>query len=688
MKTSAVYIFFISILLINFHDVKAQVAENKKMSKDTVVNANFRINTEVFVLNTCDPTEVSLRKRYDDDSLVFSPQKKVRNLVVHSNRLNAFVIEGINPIRYRYYINNEAVSQFMDDTYTQAQLREIIKYGRLTPYEIVAPRVFKDSILRNNKKQEMDSILAEISRIKDSLREINLQYDSKLQSILSDTQKDANYYKRINDITQPIYSQIRKYEMLLDDKISKFEILTLSLPISSHDVPFFKTILGNQESDTLFRIFPVKYTISDNMRDNIKSYKLLNDNIGKIDKLLNELESAEVKKNDKGIKDLEVLLTENGFKTPLKYFFSKEISFRNKDVIEGVNWRLIRLNIKEFFIGKRYQMIGDFVLATTTDIGTLLQSTLRSLSQTNNHLKLMNCLDESEIKNLIAIRFELGKLFDFIQKTSSELEIIVGYLDIDVKLYSQLAKGINSNYFQLLKYLEELDFLVENNTKEFTLPTSINMRNVDFIRYRVDRDDKVTGSSQTNIYDFWIKGGVKIDFSFGIFASGLVDEVYQKYSITPDTLMVKRQSSGRERYNFSFGGMVNIKPRLGASWVSPGLSFGIIYSENQRLQFLSSLSLHLGKTERILLHAGAAIGFAKSIDLSQNKWESTDYRKGEFIIKAGSNFNIPTMDKFSVRPVFGLTYNLSKKNALMAVSNKGLEKYRELEKGDSKTLAQ
>ena len=48
----------------------------------------------------------------------------------------------------------------------------------------------------------------------------------------------------------------------------------------------------------------------------------------------------------------------------------------------------------------------------------------------------------------------------------------------------------------------------------------------------------------------------------------------------------------------------------------------------------------------------------------------------DFLVRAKlSDFNIPYIDRFVFKPFFGLSYNLSKRNAFQAVSNKGLDYY-------------
>ena len=67
------------------------------------------------------------------------------------------------------------------------------------------------------------------------------------------------------------------------------------------------------------------------------------------------------------------------------------------------------------------------------------------------------------------------------------------------------------------------------------------------------------------VYYIWIEGGLKIDFSAGIFATSLIDYNYEKvqaYSKSePSTLLIDSISINRKdngNFDFAFGGMVNI----------------------------------------------------------------------------------------------------------------------------------
>jgi len=693
IKIALLRFFLLSVLVILSNNLIGQLISKRKLSVDTVVYPNVRIKTDVFILNTCDPLQISLRRKYDDDSLSFIPKKRTRKLEVFSNRLNSFKIEGINPLRYKYYINSEAVTQFMDVSTQISQFNSFLREGYfISPFDINVPQIFKEEIERSNQRATLDPIKKEIDNLKDTL----LKYKAALIKIMDQyplpiLKYDANYapipytaeeqkiVAESDKKSQQARADFNKWESKLNDLLVAYERQVMTLPISNSSLSILKDY--NSKNIPTYKNSRMVYNIEKSMQEFSYEYDILNSDFRRIDSLLYVLKNNRYRVSRENVEDtLSYVLQKYGYTIALDRYSI------------GQSGSTSLVNIKEFLIKKRYQVFEEFVLGTATKIGILLQTYFRDISQKTNSLKMQNCLDVENIYKFKIVKDELSEVFDFVQKTSAEFQILVSYLDIDNKIYSGIAKSINTNYYLLLNYLKNMDLIEENNTVEFTLPSATNLKNIDLVRYKIDREDKITGSKQSYVYDFWLRGGLKVDFSFGIFASGLIDNEFQKYQFDnngtlTDSIEVKRQNSGG--YNFGFGGMVNITPRLGTSWVTPGLSFGVIYSTNQKLQFVPSLALHMGKTERLVLHAGLAMGFVKSIDLSQHTWRVVE-NNSIFRVKADVNqFSVPYVDKFMIKPVFGLTYNLSKKNALQAVSDPGLSKYKELESGSgTKTVSQ
>lgn len=652
-----------------------------KLSTDTVVFRNVRIKTDVFVLNTCDPQEVSFRRKYDDDSLSFGPKKRTRKLELRPNTLSSFKIEGINPLRYQYFINSEAVTQFVDANPLPSLSNVLLRDANFSPFDISVPQIFKAEITKNNSRNTIDSFENLINKYKDSLNDVtfqlqqlsseypipevrfNTKYEALEWSPSEKKQAEVNTKK-----AQPTVDEFIRLQKKLNNYIVEFEKYLRALPVNSNDF----SILSEADAVSNKDVNQIVGFI-----DEFKNkYSQLNKDFQKIDMQISRIaNNYSLLTNEETITDLNKDLSNYGYKV-----------YNNQNELYGQSRKIELLDLREFLINKRYQVLQEFVLSTATKIGIMLQSAFRDVSQYTNKLKMQNCLTSEEIDTISNYRRKVNEAFDFVQKTNAEFQILISYLDIDNKIYSDIAKGINTNYLGLTSYMKVLDVLEDNNTIEFTLPTSTNLKNIDLIRYKIDRTDKVAGGQQSYTYDLWVRGGLKVDFSVGIFASGLTDIQFQKYQYDSagkmtDSVEISRQKTGD--YSFGFGGMINITPRLGASWVNAGLSLGIIYSTNQRLQFITAGAFHLGKTERLILHAGVGFGFINSIDRSQQHMTVVE-KDNVYRVKASVNdYSIPTLQKFSVKPIFGISYNLSGKNALQAVSDKGLDRYNQLNTGTS-----
>ncbi len=680
-----------ALLALTYFIAPAQILPvNGKISEDTIISPNSRIMTDVFILNTKDPLQVSLRRRYDNDSITTYKEYGKGKLEVKSNRLSSFKIECINPLRYKYYINSELVTQFVEsDLQTLSLLSRSGTF--LTPSDIEIPEIFKETIDRNGKREGLNIYQATIKIHKDSVEKYDeiwqelyskynqwFRYDSNMQLLPQTDNEKVESGKiafKMQEVSQKQSIWIKKTNMLLDEYEKKMGLL----PISSEDL---LTLKKYRNIDTLsLNSIPEIAIIQTSMNDFAKYFDRLNSDFSQIFKILDNKNQLV---NLYRINLTDSIQNYNNRLAPLllKYGYTFKqnnitLAFGQQayQTVNQYNARLAENDIKEFLLNKRYQVFESFVLNISTEIGVLLQSRFRQLSQSYNILRKQNYLDKKDLESIKVQKRQLVEIFDFVNTTSAEFRILSSYLDIDNTTYTSVAKGINTNYKSLLIYMKNLDLLEEGNTVEYTLPSTTNYRNIDLIRYKIDREDLITENKQTYVYDFWLKGGLKVDFSVGILASGLVDNSYEKTKSDSDTILIKRKDTGK--YNFAFGGMVNITPRTGASWVSGGFSLGVAYSTNQKLQFLSGLSFHLGKTERISLHGGVGFGFIETFDTSVNGFTEMVQNKDNFKVKVTNfdEYNIPLVSKFTAKPFFGISYNLSKKNALQAVSDGGLTKY-------------
>lgn len=300
-----------------------------------------------------------------------------------------------------------------------------------------------------------------------------------------------------------------------------------------------------------------------------------------------------------------------------------------------------------------YQQNVEFIRILLSQFEVLYEKERNYLisSQCKNYDHIKRRKLDSLINMFIKTRNSSIQLNDLYAISPVQDDYIEAYLATE----QQYGDKLFSQFTGLMK-IKDVD-------TTYITPTTSNMKNFDLIRIELEKTDKTNNKTEKYDYDIFLRGGLKIDFSAGIFGSFLknneyrmVDSLDSKYQPT-DKKMITLKDQGK--VNIGLGGMVNMTVRSGASWFAPGFSFGFILDVKPSLQFLSSLTLAMGKTERLLLHAGCAMGFVKRIDgLELNKNIPT--------VTIGNA--VPTIDKFLVKPFFGFSYNLSKNNVFRVTS--------------------
>jgi hypothetical protein len=207
-------------------------------------------------------------------------------------------------------------------------------------------------------------------------------------------------------------------------------------------------------------------------------------------------------------------------------------------------------------------------------------------------------------------------------------------------------------------FISKLDKI---SLKEYTLPIDVNGKNIDKVEVTVSRSLK-SGNTlpDTYTYDVWLIRGFKIDVSGGLFFTNLVDNQFT----TSDTTV--RSFSGGDSINekkiitknkndlaVGFGSMINISYRLGASWVKPALSIGLLLTTAQKYQVLAGGGLILGKDARVVLHGGLSIGQVTTL-------QSNFKADSNMAYNLGPTSTVPTVDRFKTGYFFGFTYNITK----------------------------
>lgn len=207
---------------------------------------------------------------------------------------------------------------------------------------------------------------------------------------------------------------------------------------------------------------------------------------------------------------------------------------------------------------------------------------------------------------------------------------------------------------QIDEILESTRLLVEKllNTKQNTylLPLDINGDNIDYVEIQLAIYDGNNETPETYRYKVWIKGGLKIDVSGGVFLTSLLDKEYYTTDSENNEKLIYENDLGN--YDFGFGTLVNISLR-GGSWARPTLNFGAMFTSNQKFQMLTGIGLILGKNERFVIHSGISMG---RVNILRDEYQID----GEKTYDLGTDGNIPVNEKFKFGHFFGITYNFSK----------------------------
>jgi len=370
-------------------------------------------------------------------------------------------------------------------------------------------------------------------------------------------------------------------------------------------------------------------------------------------------------------KDMISIQLING--NPLKYDYkidTKSISFFNDDekLKEKVDSILTEIhNVKSLDFDSIQKISDDRIT---------IEEILESNYDLNQQINYVNIEVESfykisvQKKSLDKDDFEKDRVI--LLETAKELSNY-SYLNLEnLKFYKQdsIYKTLEA---ELLLTQDKADKSIENIINKlytidldiYALPIDIQGKNIDALEFKLHRFDKETKVEDTDFastpYNIWIRGGLKIDVSAGLFFSSLYDYEFDKRDdlSTPGNKIITLKNKGE--YDLAFGSMINTYVRMN-SWVVPTLNFGAALTQNEKLQVLFGGGLILGKQERIILTAGISMGKVERIADSYSVGESYNL---------GDSGTIPTQSEFKFGNFFGITYNLSKVKKISL--DKGIE---------------
>ncbi|MBZ4187634.1 hypothetical protein [Niabella beijingensis] len=651
MKKCAL-LFAVILLFTGFAGAQSYESDSatRRIQKKSPVSGSGPY-TDVITLNACSPDLRSIYiERYNSGRKKLFKQQRFS---VNVNRSTSFRIININPLRYGFKINNQLVTQFFD-------AQEVVSQAALRDTSIVPASSIEALVIFDLKKvATADNKMMTLARSRKEIGENKAIFDS----LVDEWNKVVNYASRMN-------LKYDKEGRIFSDSGRKFDSIkldSLNQRITELEELYFKQ---SRKMAVLFKDYEPLFKEYDNV-------SVLNNTVIVCD---NYKEIPGLKTTAASIKGIAANTIEK-----IKEIEGKEKGKEsespnlNADVFVDEQYS----NVQKIYEGKIAQLSEkeQFVLIASMEIGRLLQNKLIEYSRFLNQLKDFDCINDTE-GDIKKKNVEATNVFQFIQDVCVNLNTYINQYQLSNTVFDSVVFRVNNNYRTLLNVLNALDKINKSTEVVYTLPFNNNLGNADKIRYTVSRFDLNTKGKEPDVqpYDIWLKGGLKVDFSVAILASGISNFTYNKLALYDsagtrtlgDTIALTKVDAGR--YSFAFGGMVNLLWRTGTCWFTPGFSVGVAYGTNQNLQVLSSLSLQFGKTERLIVHFGFSGGPANYLDLSQYSLvdKKTDQGLADDLYKIrGSmeNTKIAYHQRFVFKPFFGISYNLSKRNPLNAVGN-------------------
>ena len=290
--------------------------------------------------------------------------------------------------------------------------------------------------------------------------------------------------------------------------------------------------------------------------------------------------------------------------------------------------------------------------------------------------KSLTDLVSSDISTIQLIELKTGFFKQFI---SLEIEDDNYEVPKISEYYSTLSTLILNNAPEILKNnpakKSEIELIIENtnkliesnvlsklvvlyasiNEETFTVNTFMKKPDADEVIINISAKPNATFKSGKEInieIPLLVSGGFKVDFSSGIFVSSIVDKSYvNKPNFDSDTISgyrIVEEISGNNNFSYGLAGYMHVYWRCNKE-VNIGGSLGVGIDQNTQTKIMPGICLMLGRKNRFILNAGAAIGKYKEL----SNIHYTDY-----LYK--SKVDIIYSEPYKVGWYIGLSYNLNK----------------------------
>ncbi len=304
------------------------------------------------------------------------------------------------------------------------------------------------------------------------------------------------------------------------------------------------------------------------------------------------------------------------------------------------------------------------------------------------NLKYLNIdLREYEyLQQVICLRIKVAKVLGIsVSETAA---------DFAKSLISMVKPGLDTAFHEdfklLIKQIESNYSKIVSKTTRFRVFTKqLQVPNKDELSVAVRTKNNTVSLMKRN---FDISRGLKIDFSTGIFHSGItssdfvLDNIKLSYKETRDTIV----SGGRDslmytgrvvdttskiiseniKKSFSAGFMLHVYTRTG-SYVNGGLAAGVILNQSQIQILLGTSLMFKAGSNRFALSFGFARGRQKTLSSELQKFQGQEItinkiynskRELPQFYTGTENINTYTFEKWKTSYFIGLTYNFASKN--------------------------
>jgi hypothetical protein len=445
-----------------------------------------------------------------------------------------------------------------------------------------------------------------------------------------------------------VFNQIFKLEKKESSSVSKEADRVISSEVGEDKVPKIKsksleevTLHFNYD---LLELFNTELTDQKALPDTVQNQARINELERLIEKLNKEIESQ------------------------------KETIKKLNDIIEDEYFRIIQdLYTKSINVGKSFELVEESKVLKNRLVGITLTDGLthkEAVDKTNelfrifpfsNYPEKLNVSFERDYKQFKAA-YQLYLVNEKVKKKfnndESKIKNSINNLFLEVEsIKTTYDKTIYNEIFQNINFL----FNELRNPNNFFVVSDPVQAEKDIINFDVKISPRKDLSSTANLENRQfsttvpITGGVKIDFSTGLFlTTGLHDRRYSISQSSTDTLVSTiSEYKNNNIAQLSLGALMHISKRT-TDYFKPGFTFGLGLNSTD----LANASVFIGASGMF----GSQERFIASLGLSLAK---VDYLKGEYEIdKEYKTVNINTeLTEKTMRAGFfiSFTYNLTNK---------------------------